>query len=422
MLAFLAVWLPRLIIAFIAGVSMWAGLVSIFDPKGLPKVKSLILNWTSGGVELIADAMDVLVPGLSAAGGAVMQALQRHGGEISAVFKGPAASFADAIFKEQNDALLSQGESTPDNALSAASLAMGNAFGRGLSSAAVTALFEAATPERLNTLNGAGPMLAEMAGFREVASKVLDPLYDAAFGRSLQYHYRSIYKPELPDEADAVQWHSRRLLTDEQLRKVFGYSGLKAEYEEPFVRNAYRALSPFILGRAVEDVPFPRAQMQSVLEFNGYRDADIAMLLRLFEQMSVKNVRQSYLSALLEASEKGTIDEATLDSHLDTLGFSAQAKNYVHLTVAVKKLEQLAEIYRKSVTALYKTGQLTDAQYIPALENIGIDQADAGAHYALDSAEVRGKAMAAGERLAAREHAKELAAGIAAIRAQYMVE
>ena len=75
---------------------------------------------------------------------------------------------------------------------------------------------------------------------------------------------------------------------------------------------------------------------------------------------------------------------AELGQELTTLGYSSEAIDLIQLTVATRKLEQLADLYRKSISEAYKTGQITDAQYVPSLEAIGIGAADAQAHYAVD--------------------------------------
>jgi hypothetical protein len=74
-----------------------------------------------------------------------------------------------------------------------------------------------------------------------------------------------------------------------------------------------------------------------------------------FEYNSVKTCAAS-ISAVT-AAEMGTIDDLTLDG-FDSLNFRP-GQNYVHLTVAVK-FEQLAELYRKPVTAL-RSNQLDDS-------------------------------------------------------------
>lgn len=403
-----------------AATAIIAILTILFDPKGSQKVGWLFGNIVSGTFKVASVILGQVEKDLAPTARAFLESVQRNGGPLISELTGPFKTIASTAFNDLAGKMEAMGESQPNGAVNRAAEAIGNAYGFGMSSAAVTALFEACFPEKLNTFNGAGAILAEMAGFKEVSSKVLEPLYHNAFGKSLEYHYRSLFKPELPDEADAVQWHSRRLLTDDQLRTIFGYSGLKTEYETAFITSAYRSIQPRALTTLFEDQPFPRDDVRGMLEFYGARDHDISILLQAYEYNSTKNVRHQYLSALLTAAERGTIDEATLDSHLTTLNFSDQAKNYVQLTVSIRRLEQLAELYRKSVTQLYETGQLTDAQYVPALEAIGINQADADAHYGVDSARLHGKEIAAQIRAQEKLAAATLREQIGAIRALFM--
>lgn len=416
----LILWLPRIFWSIIIGFTAWATIVSIFDPKGLPKVKNLIYNWTSAAVGLFGRLVGDAAPGLQVAAQAIVDAANAHGGGLMAVFRAPAAALAETVFKEQFDALATNGLSTPDNATQTASLAMGTAFGRGVASAAVTAAFEATFPEKLNTLNGAGPMLAKMAGFDEVAARVLEPLYANAFGKSLEYAFRAQFKPELPDEADAVRWHARRLLNDDQLRAVFAFSGLKDQYETPYIASAYNSVSPRVLATLFEDTPFPRDDISHMMEFSGVRPLDLPILLDAFERATTKNVRHQYLSALLIAAERGTLDDTDLDASLDGLNFSTDAKNYVHLTVNLRRLEQLAELYRKQVTSLYETGQIGDNDYVPALTAIGIADADAEAHFAVDSARLKGRQLAAQQRAEERAAETLQRQQIAGIRQEYL--
>lgn len=407
-------------------VDLWkatlAILTSLWTPD-VPKLKAAVQAWWTS---LILNALDVAIPVLSAAGGALnpvvtafVSAFQANGAELRATVEAPVAALAGAAFNTSSSNLAAAGESTADNAIAQASAAFAAAFGFGISSAAVTAAFEAAFPEKLNVLNGAGPMLAKMAGFDEVAAEVLGPLYRNAFGRSLEYHYRSIFKPELPDEADAVTWHSRRLISDAQLRTIFGFSGLKSEYEEPFVKSAYRALQPRMFATLLVDQPFPTDQVQSALEFAGLRPEDVAFLLPALELASTKNVRQQYLAAAVRSTELGTMTPADLDGVLTSLNFSDDAKSWVQLTVATRKLEQLAELYRKSISEAYKFGQITDDQYVPALEAIGIGAADAQAHYAIDSIALRGRESAAFARAEAKLEASRTRAASSAALASY---
>ena len=178
-----------------------------------------ITNWTlaalTGVTALLGQGEALLAPIATA----FLNAFNTYGGPIATELRAPIAGFVQEELNVVTAGLVANGESTPDNAVGIASAAMADAFGFGLSSAAVTAAFEALFPEKLNVLNGAGPMIAKFAGFDEVAAAVRDPLYANAFGKSLDYHFRSLFKPDLPNEADAVTWHARRLLTDAQLQQ-----------------------------------------------------------------------------------------------------------------------------------------------------------------------------------------------------------
>lgn len=392
---------------------------SILTPSGKTYVSQLVTNFIQSVITTAKPILAATAAELEPIISAFVAAWNTYSGPIAEDVRAPVAAAVKSAFSVTERGLTTIGLSTPDNAVTAASDALADAFGAGISSAVVTAAFEAVFPEKLNTLNGAGPMLAKLAGFDEVAAAVRDPLYEAAFGKSLRYHYDSIFKPEFASEEDAVRWHARRLLSDADLSEVFGVSGLKAKYETPFIASAYNPVSPRALATAFVDVNFPTAQVQAMMQFAGNRDADIAVMLEAFAERSTQNVRNQYLAALLTASEQGVMSEADLDSALTNLNFSDDAKGFVQLTVATKKLQQLDTLYRKSISEAYGDGLIGDADYVPHLEAVGIAQADAEAHYAVDSIKKQGKALLATERAAAQAQAKLERAGINSATAEY---
>lgn len=217
---------------------------SLFTKSGRDSWGWFFNHIVGGAVGQVKPLLDELAPTVAQIAGQLRDALNSHGGGIVSTIGGDFQSVARTALETQRGALASLGESTPDNAIDAAAEAFAVAFGAGLTSAGVAALFEAVFPEKLNTLNGVAPMLAKMAGFDEVAAEVIGPLYSAAFGKSLEYKYRSQFKPEYAKEPDAVRWHARRLLSDADLAEVFGVSGLKAKYETPFIASAYNPVSP----------------------------------------------------------------------------------------------------------------------------------------------------------------------------------
>jgi hypothetical protein len=156
-----------------------------------------------------------------------------------------------------------------------------------------------------------------------------------------------------------------------------------------------------------------------VLEFAGLRPNDVLFMLPLLQWNATKNVRQEYITAAVRSTELGVMTPAELGQELDVLGFSSEAIDLIQLTVATRKELQLAELYRKSISESYRSGQITDAQYVPSLEAIGIGAADAQAHYAVDSIAKTGKAMAQALRAEERLASQRMRAGVAAAVASY---
>lgn len=368
-----------------------------------------------GAARLLGDVESQLSPIVKA----FVHAFEEYGGPLAKEMKQPVEDLTRNVFNGAAAAMVEGGLSTPENALRQAAEAMAVAFGFGVSSAGVTAAFEAAFPEKLNTFNAAGPILAQMAGFEEIASAARRPLYENAFGKSLEYHFRSTFKPEYPDEGDAVEWHSRGLLTDEQLRAIFEVSGLKTEYEDAYVKSAYRPISAFIMLEVLRSGSIDLRVVKDALAFNGYRPQDITALLDYANWAAVQPYMEKFLSAVLTAAERGTLTDQEVEHALENMHAPADAATWTLAAIHTRKLEQLAELYRKSISEAYKYGLIADAEYVPHLEAIGIAEADANAHYAIDSMMKKGKAEAAAEKEAAHKQAREQAAAVRSLLAQF---
>jgi len=416
---FAALWELTKITAFVTLIV--AAIELVFDPKGKQRVGNLVYNLTAGAFGTILKILAELTPQLAGVMKGMADAITANAATIGAPFKAPAAELAKVSFNTMVSTLTGAISFLPEDAPVMVENALGTAFGLGAESHAVSVAFESLLPEKLNTLNAAGPLLASMADFEGLAAAVREPLYKNAFGVNLDYLYKSTFKPELADEADAVTWHSRRLMSPEDLREVFKYSGLKAKYEAAYVASAYRSVQPRAIASMIADIPFPEVEMKDLLEFAGLRDADRDLLLKLLKYNSTKNVRLQFLSALERSVELGTDTPATLDTRMTEMDFSDDAKHWVQLTVAERKLQQLAELYRKSVSEAYRYGQVSDANYVSSLEAIGIEQADAEAHYAIDSIAKQGKALIAEQKAAARLLAQQRSAATRAAIEEFRI-
>ena len=369
---------------------------------GQDAAKWVVSNLTEGALKIATTVLGETETLLAPIVQAFVTAIQRNGPGLANEITGPAEAFAANVLLDKMKAIHALDASTPENSLRVASELLANAFGFGLASAGVTAAFESVFPEKLNMFNAMGPILAEMAGFEEVTAEILKPAYKAAFGRSAEYLFKQKFKPDLPDEADAVLWHARGLLLDPALRKIFDFSGLKPEYEEAFVESAYRGMSPFIMIRMMETGIFTKEETTSELTFTGLRPLSQARAIRAAHEMALIPYKQKVVTAVTAAFARGDISEVEFDDTLNNLTLPPGAVSLLAQDAHFTKLEQLLQLYRRQVTQLYETGQLLDADYVPTLEAAGINEADAEAHFGLDSARLRGKQLAAAERAAAR--------------------
>lgn len=245
-------------------------------------------------------------------------------------------------------------------------------------------------------------LLAQFAGFAEILAGWIGVEISEKVAKPHRYAMAAQARSTQYDARTAAMLEARGLIPAGSSAQYMIWAGYADALQGPLLAAAYRPVQPRMFATLLQDEPFPSATVASALAFAGLRPADQAFLLAQLELASSKNVRQQFLMASVRAAELGTITAQELTSDMNLLNYSQDAQSWVQLTVATRRLEQLAELYRKSVSEAYKYGLITDAQYVPALENIGISYADAEAHYAIDSIAKQGKALLAAERAAAR--------------------
>jgi hypothetical protein len=336
---------------------------------------------------------------------------------ILSAFGATAGAFSEAIEAD----LGALGHIRPGQGLAEFKKAMSDAFAFGFGAHLTAVTAELIMPLKHLGIPTIAALMAEFSGFKELVGAYHGPLiYNAIRVPSMADHAAK-FRSRPPAARDADDWLSRRLITPAAHADAIAWSGLMPEYEAAESAGVYRPLQPRMFATLLLDQPFPAAQVKDALEYAGIRPADVDFLLPALELASTKNVRQQFLAAVVRSAELGTTTPAELDQELTLLNFSDDAKHWVQLTVATRKLQQLAELYRKSISEAYKYGQITDQQYVPSLEAIGIARADAEAHYAIDSIAKSGKAAAAAlkaeERLAAQRMRAESNAAIASFRA-----
>lgn len=392
----------------------------LFDPRGKQRVGNFLANVVGGAITVATPLLTALAPSLQGIVQGFATAFSTTGPGLAATVAEPAGAFASSNFNATIAALGGVGESTADNAVSQASTAIKDAFGKGISSAAATAAFESLFPERLNTLNGIGPMLAQMAGFGDVSAAIREPLYRAAFGKSAEYKFNSQFTPNLPDKATAAEWLARRIIGPAEFDTLYDATGFKAIYESNYTAAAYRPLNPRVLAQLYVDVPVDTNQVTELLQDYGVSDLHVPILVQAIQYNSLKNLRNQYVSSVTRNAELGTISEAELQADLEGLGFSMDAVNLCLLVVASKRLDSLLTIFRNDIYTLYSTAQLSLAQVTPALEAAGMDPMLAEGYAALWSAKVTGKELAAAARAEAKLIAQEVRLAVASTKALFL--
>jgi hypothetical protein len=369
-------------------------------------IKGAIIAWSP-----IVNALEGQITPIVAT---VVDAMEKQGPGLAKAVRVPFSSVVLQFFRDSGTALR-----TRKAHLNASTRrdAMGDAFGAGIASHTVAMAFEAIFPEKLNSFDAIAPILSEMAGYGEVAKAIREPLYENAFGQALKYYYKSQFKPEFADEGDAVQWRSRRLLSEADLRGVFKYSGLKAKYEGACEQRLSRdsAARPGLAnsGRGFSDRRHDRA-----LQFAGIRDQDIARLLPLLEENSVRtfavSISRRYSRRRIRSDRRSDARQSPGFAKLLDQGQELRPPD--RGGEAPRTLRAVPQIS----DALYETNQLDDSQYVPALQAIGINDADANAHFAIDSARKKGRELLKEERDLARQQGRQTALAVQTARTEYL--
>lgn len=394
-----------------------------------------ILPWVSKDPATdLADYRDAIITALRTIGrnmvyyfGADAVAAEQAVRSVVENIVGPLATDASGYWNAAlTDIFAGYDQSLKDNAtvdpaavVAVAVSALDEASVLGLGAFIVTAAFELVLPKSLNVMNWLGPILANFSGFDEIIKQWREPQLRAAIGRLSEYNANTQFRTAAPGHADAEQMYARRLISADQLNKLISWSGLMTEFAAPMLETAYQPVSPRLLARAAAIGAIPQADLIDLLQFAEYRDVDIARLVTAFEALALAPYQQTAMQAAKRSFERGLMTAAEFDSYLDLLKIPAEAKPIIMLNSALWKEEQLAELYRKSISEAYKYGQVTDAQYVPALEAIGIGSADAEAHYAIDSIALRGRTALAAARAQTRLEALRTKTATAAAVASY---
>src|SRR5271170_6412581 len=148
----------------------------IFGVRGTQVLEAGAKNLIQGIIQAAPGLMPTLATDLQPLAQDIETAVTTVGGGIRAALEPGLASIGTSAFNTIVKSLAGNTNVTPDQWETIAGKMFADAAGFGLSSFAVSAAFESIFPEKLNTLNSVGPMLATLAGFEEVTRAGISPM------------------------------------------------------------------------------------------------------------------------------------------------------------------------------------------------------------------------------------------------------
>lgn len=363
-------------------------LAEIFSPLARKRLGYFLAGFVGAALDVAAPVLVDVSATLVTVEKAFLKAIQQHGGTIKTDLKKPFEDLAKAALDHVTGELLKKGHIRPEDANALAATAVADAFGFGMSSFAVTMAFEAAFPEKLNTLNGIGPMLATMAGFAEIMKHALGPVMEAGIGVPQHAEANRKFRSKPPSGREVAEWHSRRLLDPKDLELGIAWSGLMPEYSKALVDSAYRPPSAFLLARVIDDTNADVEPVRKFLEFAGIRDADIDELIKAFELTALKTLRQKALTAEITRYVDGLMDDTELDASLDDFKLNDEAKRLIKIEAGDTRLAKLTADFKKAWDVKLEAGVIGMADYQVAISGLGYVDPIRGALIGIEDAKL----------------------------------
>lgn len=348
----------------------WLGL--LIGKRGFDTLTSGLTAWINGVMQAAPGLINTLKTDLAPLATTLLKAGGEIHGDIMDAVQEPLSAVGTAAFNTIRDSVSGKTNVKPADWESIAGNVFADAAGFGLASFAVATAFESIFPEKLNTLNSVGPMLATLAGFEEVTRAGIAPLLYAFIGQPARYDANSRARSLLPDLMTARILLSRRLITEEQFNTLVGYAGLSADWVAAEAAMSYRPIQPRALATAIVDTPFPTAQMRAILQDNGLTDDNADFMLGILKYNSTKNVRNSYISEALTAYGDGVVGDSELNHILTSQGWSDDAITLATNRALIMRRVKLASEVSAQVVPLITAGLLTPEEGLQQLEAAGV--------------------------------------------------
>jgi len=215
-------------------------------------------------------------------------------------------------------------------------------------------------------------IIGGILGLEELREVQVGPLIRNGIGAVAELRARALYQQSLPGAGEAATWLARGIIADADADTLMAYNGFGSSVRPWMKTAAYRPVSPRALATALQDTPFPAAQLQAILEDNAMSPANVQFMLGVLQYQSTKNVRNAYVTELLTAHARGVVGEDELNTALQALGWSNDAIAFVQQRAALQRRVTLASKVEAQVIPLVATGGMTPDQGTAQLEAAGI--------------------------------------------------
>ncbi len=344
----------------------------IFGKRGTAVIGATLKHLIGAVLQQAPVLVNELASSLAPIATDIRNAMTTTGAGIFTALEPGLASVGTSAFNTIRNSIGDAGLATPANWETTAGKMFADAAGFGLSSFAVTAAFEALFPEKLNTLNSIGPMLATLAGFEEVTRAGIAPMLYAFIGQPARYDANSRARSLVPDLMTARILLSRRIITADQFNTLCSYAGMSPDWMTAQTALSYRPLQPRMLATAIQDTPFPLSTMTAILQDNGMSDANVQFMLGILSYNSTKNLRNAYVTEAMTAYGDGVVGDSELNQILTSQGWSDDAITMATNRALIMRRIKLATEVSSQVVSLVAAGLLTPEQGLQQIEAAGV--------------------------------------------------
>ncbi len=349
-----------------------AAIEILFDPKGAQRVGQLVANVVRGALGIATPLLAEVEKDLSPVVTAFADSVSANGGPLRALLAVPLSKFAAGALASAQKSLEGKTNIKPGDQVTIAGTAFADAVSFGLGSFAVSAAFEAAFPEKLNTLNSLGPMLATLSGFEEITAAALRPIFYAGIAQPARYDANSKFRSLVPDLMTARILLSRRIITADQFNTLCSYAGMSPDWMAAQTALSYRPLQPRMLATAIQDTPIPHSTMTAILQDNGMSDANVQFMLGILSYNSTKNLRNAYVTEAMTAYGDGVVSDSELNQILTSQGWSDDAITMATNRALIMRRIKLATEVSSQVVSLVAAGLIDPETGLQQLEAAGV--------------------------------------------------